>query len=56
MSAQRLTNSSREFVSVCMTQLTTSCVGDKAFENPIRAYQLEEQDDVEASESTSRGS
>ncbi|OJA08973.1 hypothetical protein AZE42_13056 [Rhizopogon vesiculosus] len=64
MSAQHLTNSSREFVSVCMTQLAsmhagveslitssaTSCIDDKALEDVIREYQLE-QDDVEASES-----
>ncbi|OJA07973.1 hypothetical protein AZE42_10663 [Rhizopogon vesiculosus] len=57
-STQRLTNS-REFVSVCMTQLSveslitsaTSRIGDNAFENAIREYQLEEQDDVGASES-----
>ncbi|OAX32087.1 hypothetical protein K503DRAFT_787432 [Rhizopogon vinicolor AM-OR11-026] len=59
-SAQRLANSSREFVSVCVTQLgieslitssATFCIDDKAFEDAIREYQLEEQDNVEASES-----
>ncbi|OAX36569.1 hypothetical protein K503DRAFT_772383 [Rhizopogon vinicolor AM-OR11-026] len=34
-----------------ITSSATSHIGDKAFEDAIREYQLEEQDNIEASES-----
>ncbi|OJA20058.1 hypothetical protein AZE42_11806 [Rhizopogon vesiculosus] len=62
MSAQRLINSricislhdTARFhagVESLIALSATSRVGDKAFEDAIREYQLEEQDDMEASES-----
>ncbi|KAG2117474.1 hypothetical protein DEU56DRAFT_761401 [Suillus clintonianus] len=59
MSTRRLTNSSKEFVSICTTRLgvdsltissSASRISDTAFEDAIREYRLEEQHDAEARE------